>query len=145
VITQNEPGDSCLRGCPARSGNQIPYDAKLTGSAALQYSLPLGGSGWSALEILTEQYTGPRGTDFSPTSPAGGPNLLYNRLPANILTGIQLGLEDAQWRLALYADNLLDRRNLLSATPNLGPTSNGNLALVDRPRTVGLWVRYSYR
>jgi iron complex outermembrane receptor protein len=147
VITKNEPGDSsCLRGCPARSGDQIPYVARVTGSAALKYRQAIGDSRAFMFAVLSEQYTGTRNTDFSPTT--GVSNDLFIKLAANVLTKLQLGIDDGGWRAALYVDNLFDRRNPISATPSLSPpgtNNNGDEVIVDRPPTIGVWVRYNYR
>jgi hypothetical protein len=65
------------------------------------------------------------------------------------MTGIivESGLPRA-WapRASIYADNLFNRRNELSVTPSFSPpgtNNNGDEVLVDRPLTVGLWLRYS--
>jgi outer membrane receptor protein involved in Fe transport len=150
VITKNTPGSDvsvCQMGCRPRAGDQIPYVPHVTASAAVSYRHPLGFGHFNGFASVNWQYTGPRNTDFSPASVTGTPDPLFRELPANILTNAQLGMDNGSWRMTFYGDNLFDRRNMLWATPSLTPpgtNNNGDLVLVDRPRTLGFWLRYSF-
>jgi outer membrane receptor protein involved in Fe transport len=150
VITKNAPGydvSVCLRGCPPRVGDQIPYVSHVTGSASLNYRHPLWFGHFSGFAALNWQYTGPRDTDFSRTSVTGDTDPLFRELTANILTSGQLGMDNGSWRLTVYGDNLLDRHNVIYSTPSLSPpgtNNDGDLVLIDRPLTVGFWIRYSF-
>jgi outer membrane receptor protein involved in Fe transport len=146
VLTANQPGTSCLRGCPGRVGDEIPYVSRVTGSATLDYHHALGSSNMKGFVILTGQYTGPRNTDFRRRDANTGElNRLFAEMRPNVLANLQLGIDVKQLRVALYIDNLFDRRNQLSVSPptNPDPSSGGDEVSVDRPFTVGLWVRYS--
>ncbi len=167
----------CGRGCPARAGDQIPFVSRVTGSISLNYRHALGVGHFNGFATVSEQYTGPRNTDFARTwagpsqtdgpcmggsvtggGGAAGPpsgtcprtrngdvNQFFRELSANILTNVQLGIDNGRWRAALFANNLFDRRNVLGATPSQPPiNTNGDVVLVDRPRTMGLWVRYTF-
>jgi iron complex outermembrane receptor protein len=149
VMTENQPGayttPVCERGCPARAGDEIPFVARVTGSATLTYRHALG-AGVSGFVTWSEQYTGQRNTDFSPTSYTGVPNVVFIKMSPDVLANLQAGVERGGLRVSVYADNLFDRHNVLSATPSLSPpgtNNNGDEVLIDRPLTVGLWVRYS--
>lgn len=144
VLTQNQPGTSCTRGCPGRTGDQIPYDARVTGSLSLSYTRLIGNTGLEGFTAVSEQYTGKRNTDFAPTGPDGAANGLFREMNPNSVTNLQVGLQQAHFRVSVFADNVFDRRNQLSVTPSTAG-QNGDEVLVDRPLTVGLWIRYDIR
>jgi hypothetical protein len=70
---------------------------------------------------------------------------VFRRIRSSWLTNLQLGVASPSWRVSLFVDNLLDRRNPYSVTPSFGMSGgNGDQVLVDRPRTVGLWLRRAF-
>jgi iron complex outermembrane recepter protein len=164
-------GAWCQQGCPARKGDQIPWVSKVTASFTLDYRHALGFGGFNGFASVTEQYTGKRNTDFASTwtgpsqSPTlgcpfqvlgdcpvplqpvqrtatGDPNPFFRTIRAGILTNLQLGIENGRWRGSVYADNLFNKRNPNTIVP--ATDSTGDLWGVDRPRTIGVWVRAQF-
>jgi outer membrane receptor protein involved in Fe transport len=156
----------CQRGCPGRAGDPIPFVAKVTASLTLDYRHPIGPAGLVGFAIVSEQYQGPRNTDFAaiwkgpsqtpapgfcgpgrpcqmPRTQNGQANPFFTRMSASSLTNVQLGLEGREWRAALYATNLFDERTDTLSTPVGGP-SGGDQRLVGRPRTVGVFLQRSF-
>ena len=162
----------CLRGCPALKGDEIPYVSKVSGSLTLNYRHPLGVGGLSGFAVVSEQYTGPRYTDFAatwqgpnqtpvlgcpvqvlgpcpvPLAPVqrtvtGSANGQFATIDQSFLTNAQFGITNQQWRVSLFVDNLFNVRNQSLILPG-GGTPDGNEVLVGRPRTAGLWVRWSF-
>jgi outer membrane receptor protein involved in Fe transport len=152
----------CGRGCPARKGDLIPFVSKVSGSVSLNYRHALV-AGLQGFAVLNEQYTGRRNTDFAPTwkgpsqspaivngnpqnrTPTGAVNNIFRSIPASLLTNVQLGIENGNWRVSAFVNNVFDRRNPTLVTPS-SPNDgniNGDEWLVDRPRTAGLAVRYN--
>jgi outer membrane receptor protein involved in Fe transport len=116
--------------------------SRVTASASLDYEHRLGANHWNAFVDVTEQLTGARNTDFSPTAPDGSANSVFRTMPNAWRTDLQFGLASEHLRVSFYVDNLFDRRNVISLTPSsFSGGGNGDLLLVDRPRTVGLWLR----
>lgn len=144
-LTEDQPGSTCDRGCPGRKGDAIPYVSRETAGVSFHYTRRLGRGTWETFADLTEQFSGPRNTDFSPTAPNGSPNTVFRRVPSSWLTNLQIGLANPDWRVSLYVDNLLDRRNVYSIAPTFGVSGgNGDQYLIDRPRTVGVWLRRAF-
>jgi outer membrane receptor protein involved in Fe transport len=123
-------------------GDKIPFVAPVSGSLSLNYRHPLGWAGLNGFGILNGQYQGKRTTDFNkqldnPRFPT------YAVMDPYWTTQAQLGIENDQWRIALYADNLFDSRAELYRGP---PGPGGHIVeLTDRPRTVGLSLRYNFK
>jgi hypothetical protein len=92
---------------------------------------------------LNAQYQGPRTTDFNKifnSTPADGgvspvPFTTYFELRSYWTTGLQVGIQNLQWRGALYVENLLNDRADLFHTIS---------RFTDRPRTVGVFVRRNF-
>ena len=178
-LAQDDPASGyyapayCQRGCPAREGDQIPFVSKLSGSLTLNYRRALTNGGLDGFAVLSEQYVGPRNTDFAsswegpsqtpvfgcpvmvfgpcpvplqpvPRTVNGRPNSAFVTMRGYTLTNIQLGIENAHWRLSLYADNLFDTRAQTVIAPGTFPGGGGDEVLVQRPRTFGAWARYSF-
>jgi outer membrane receptor protein involved in Fe transport len=164
----------CERGCPAREGDRIPFVSKFSGSLTLNYRRKITSSGLDGFAVLSEQYIGPRNTDFAsnwegpsqapvlgcpvvgpmgpcpvPLQPVkrtetGDRNSQFATMHGYTLTNLQLGIENARWRVALYADNLFDIRGQTLIAPASVPFGGGDEVLVGRPRTFGAWVRYTF-
>jgi iron complex outermembrane recepter protein len=161
----------CYDGCPAREGDEIPYVSKVTASFTLNYSHSLGSS-LMGFAVVSEQYTGDRHTDFAanwngpsqmpvlgcpfaiigpcpvpeqlvPRTVNGAADGQYATMAASYLTNLQLGVQTQLWRIALYANNLLNVRNQILILPG-DNAPNGNQVEIGRPRTVGLWVRRDF-
>jgi iron complex outermembrane recepter protein len=164
----------CSRGCPPQKGDEIPYVSKVSGSMSLNYQHPLGVADFSGFAVLSEQFTGTRYADFAATwrgpsqtpiqgcpvmvlgpcpvplgpvsrTTTGATNPLFATVDQSFLTNLQFGIANRHWRISLFVDNLLNVRNQSFILPSGGPpTGNGNQLLVGRPRTGGLWVRWSF-
>jgi iron complex outermembrane recepter protein len=124
-------------------GDRIPFVARTSGSAGLSYRRPLLGR-FTGFVDLNAQYQGSRATDFNRllnSSPQDGgisqvPMTTYYLLDAYWTTGMQIGVQRAQWRTALTFDNLFnDRADLFHS---------GDSRVTNRPRTVGLLFRYNF-
>jgi outer membrane receptor protein involved in Fe transport len=164
VITQDEPltpdtpgffaSAYCLRGCPARSGDSIPWVPKASGSFTLGYRRTLAAGRLEGFAVLTEQYTGKRNTDFAaswrgpsqpdapcafavagtsasggpsgmcPRTHAGDPNPAFRVIRAALQTNLQAGIEDRHWRAAIFVDNVFDRRDPIGVAPAFGMGSD---------------------
>jgi outer membrane receptor protein involved in Fe transport len=74
----------------------------------------------------------------------GDRNSQFATMHGYTLTNLQLGIENARWRVALYADNLFDIRGQTLIAPASVPFGGGDEVLVGRPRTFGAWVRYTF-
>jgi iron complex outermembrane recepter protein len=162
----------CFRGCPAVKGDEIPYVSKISGSMTLNYHHPLGVDDFSGFAVLSEQFTGRRNTDFAstwegpsqtpvlgcpvtvfgpcpvpprqvPRAVTGSSNGQFAVIDESFLTNLQLGVSNRSWRVSVYVDNVFNVRNQTLILPADG-APNGNQVLVGRPRTSGLWVRYSF-
>jgi iron complex outermembrane recepter protein len=126
----------------ARKGDRIPFVARRSGSVSLNYRQPVFGA-FDGFVIVNGQYQGPRTTDFNEvlnSTPADGgtspvPFTTYFELESYWTTGLQIGIQNARWRGALYVDNVLDDRADLFHT--LARVTN-------RPRTVGIFIRRNF-
>jgi iron complex outermembrane recepter protein len=143
----------CQHGCPARAGDEIPFVSRISASASLNYSRPVGETGFSGFVNVSEQYAGPRNTDFAPTwrgpnqSPVltcpsmnfgpcpvplimeprtvnGDTNAEFRTMASSLLTNAQVGLSNTNWRISLYVNNLFDIRNQIFILP-AGPSFPG--------------------
>jgi iron complex outermembrane receptor protein len=162
----------CAHSCPPQKGDEIPYVSKVSGSMTLNYQHPLGVAGFSGFAVLSEQYTGTRYTDFAatwrgpsqtpvqgcpfmvlgpcpvpptlvPRTVTGTPNPLFATVGQSFLTNTQFGITNQHWRISLFVDNLFNVRDQSFILPS-GGSPNGNQVLVGRPRTAGLWVRWTF-
>jgi iron complex outermembrane receptor protein len=124
-----------------KPGDYLPWVARSSGSFTLNYTHHLVGS-LNGFLTANAAYVGPRATDFDKlldsTPPVGtSPQVetTYVALHSYWTSGAQLGVQNDQWRIALYGENLADSRADLFH----GPQG----AFTNRPLTVGLWVRYN--
>jgi outer membrane receptor protein involved in Fe transport len=129
-LTENAPAAGGV------SGDRLPFVPKLTGSVGANYRWNAF-AGWTASAGASVNYTGERRSDFSQRGAIDVPS--YSTLN---LSG---GIENANWRLSLYAKNLADRRGItfvksMSITPTGSPFAAGVIA----PRTVGAELGYRF-
>jgi outer membrane receptor protein involved in Fe transport len=129
-LTENAPAAGGV------SGDRLPFVPKLTGSVGANYRWNAF-AGWTASAGASVNYTGERRSDFSQRGAVDVPS--YSTLN---LSG---GIENANWRLSLYAKNLADRRGItfvksMSITPTGSPFAAGVIA----PRTVGAELGYRF-
>lgn len=121
--------DQDVESLNAADGDRLPGHPKAQFTASADYSFGLGGD-WNGFARAEVAYVGKitgqfNGTDPRPT--AGN----YT------LTNLRLGGQKGPWDIALYANNLFDKRGRLHQ--QFGRA--GILTLVTRPRTIGLSIR----
>lgn len=117
-------------------GDRLPFVPKLTGSLGASYRWPLK-AGWSANAGATVNYTGQRRSDFTQRAATD--------VPSYSTVNLSAGVENANWRLSLYAKNLNDARGItfvksLSLQPGGSPFGAGVIA----PRTIGIEAGYRF-
>jgi iron complex outermembrane receptor protein len=120
-------------------GDRMPFVARVSGGLSVSYRRSLGAGARYGFMTASTQYQGARTTDyrqqaFEDRSPT------YAVMDPYWTTQAQLGIESGQLRIALYADNLLNERAELARFHTL----TGTTQVSNRPRTVGLSLRYSF-
>jgi outer membrane receptor protein involved in Fe transport len=112
-----------------RSGDRLPNGARRSGNIALDYDFPLLGTMTGQVGgSLT--YVGDRAGSFRNGSTLPQPNFSsYTQVD------VSAGIRKDTWSVNAFANNLTDRRALLSGDPTLFP--NGTYI---QPRTVGVSV-----
>ncbi len=129
-ITEVEPGSVTVLGQPL---NGVP---RWNGSAILQYSVPT-----------------PVGSAFfRAVATSVGSSVSYNNVayPGREVSGYTLfnartGVDRGPWNIALFADNLFDRRaNLGDITPEVGELPGRPRWRIAQPRTIGLHIRRDF-
>jgi outer membrane receptor protein involved in Fe transport len=129
-LTENAPAAGGI------SGDRLPFVPKLTGSVGANYRWNAFAN-WAASVGVTANYTGERRSDFSQRGVVDVPSYSTINLSA--------GIENANWRLSLFAKNLNDTRGVtfvksMSLTPAGSPFAAGVIA----PRTVGAELGYRF-
>jgi iron complex outermembrane recepter protein len=130
-ITQSQLGSLTVVGQPI---NQVP---KWSGSATVQYSVPLG----SRALFVRSQYTyaGTRKSFVDVAPPTG------RVLDSYSLVNLRFGLTQGPWEAALFARNLFDvRANLGDINPEVGEVPGRPRWLIATPRTIGLQLRRDF-
>jgi outer membrane receptor protein involved in Fe transport len=118
-------------------GQPLSGVAKWSGSAAAQYTVPLGNR--TAFIRGQWAYTGARTSFINAAPPAGRPLDSYSIL--NLRGGINQG----PWELALFVRNVFDERGVVSDLLSEGAELEGRPRLfVARPRTIGLELRRDF-
>jgi outer membrane receptor protein involved in Fe transport len=92
---------------------------------------------WSASLGGNVTYTGERRSDFSQRAAVD--------VPGYTTVGLNAGLENATWRLGVYAKNLNDARGItFLKTMSLAPGGNPFAAGLIGPRTIGMDLTYKF-
>jgi len=119
-------------------GSELPFAPKVTGSAFVQYSHPMGTLG-TGVARFDYEYVGRQAVQLiTPTLP------LDRYYKDAYRTGrIQAGLESDRWDAYLYVDNLWDERGVVQKNEYPPLYSDVTLAVI-RPRTVGLRVGFNF-
>jgi iron complex outermembrane recepter protein len=130
-ITKVEPGSLTVVGQPI---NQVP---KWSGSATVQYSVPLGER---ALFVRSQYtYAGMRKSFVDVAPPTG------RTLDSYSLVNLRFGVTQGPWEVALFARNLFDvRANLGDINPEVGELPGRPRWLIATPRTIGLQLRRDF-
>jgi len=128
VVTQTFPNPS-IRADP---GDRLPFSPRISGTVAADYDFPLATSveGFVGLSV---NHVGFRFDDFtSPSDPLG-----RRTLPPYARTDLRAGVRFDPWSVALFANNVTDRR---------GELLNNNVPYVNiiPPRTIGVTVSRNF-
>lgn len=131
VLTQNFPATSSVQGM---DGDRLPYNMRFSGNLAAQqvFALPRDGSGYVGADV---SYVDARLGEFA----AGG---LRAYLPAYAKTDAHGGVRYGSWSVDLFANNLTDRRGILTRGQDTGGPPYSVTYI--QPRTVGLNVAKSF-
>lgn len=117
-------------------GDRLPFVPKLTGSLGANYRWGVM-NGWTAYAGGSVNYVGERRSDFSQRAAV--------EVPSYTTLNLNAGIENANWRLSLYAKNLNDTRGLtfvksMTLAPQGSPFGAGVIA----PRTIGIEAGYRF-
>jgi iron complex outermembrane receptor protein len=117
----------------AAPGERLPYSAKWSGSASADQEFPLTGSlkGFVGISVA---YVGGREGLFTNTS-------TRTYLPPYAKTDLRSGVTDGPWKVNLYANNVTNRRGVISG--GAGNDDPQSFYLI-QPRTIGVSVARSF-
>ena len=139
-LTESFPPSAVLAGTYATAGSPLPWSSRFSGNLSVDEQFPLVNdlTGWVG---ATVSYVGSRNdifTSCTTTLPSGACPMPPPRqeLPAYAKTDLRAGLKWDDWRFNLYANNVTDRRGLISG----GYPSSLSDFFIIQPRTVGLSV-----
>jgi iron complex outermembrane receptor protein len=138
VLTQDFPATSTTVGS---AGDRLPFSSRWTGNLSVQQERPLG-AGVTALVRATGIYVGDRLSLFSsaPTTPRV---VLPSYFQLNLLAGVHV----KSWEINAYANNLTDKRGIVSR-PGSSAATSADIGYLDyvyiQPRTVGLSLLYRF-
>ena len=119
-----------------RDGDDLPFVPNLTSSMSANYRWAVMNN-WSASVGGNVTYTGERRSDFSQRAAVD--------VPGYTTVGLNAGLENASWRLGVYAKNLNDARGItFLKTMSLAPGGNPFAAGLIGPRTIGMDLTYKF-
>ena len=111
-------------------GSRLPNSARLSATLGLSREFALAGR--PAYAGVTQRLVGQRNAGFDASTTV--PN--YS-LPGYGMTDLQAGVELGQYKLALYARNVFDRRAQLGAITSFVPYGGAVQVSNARPRTIG--------
>jgi iron complex outermembrane recepter protein len=113
-------------------GDRLQNVPRLTLAANAQYTFPVmnGYNGFIAGDI---NYAGESYINFNFANPTG-------RRPSYDIANLRFGVEAGDWEAALFIENVLDERAVLSIDQ-----SNVNTWTINRPRTIGITLRKSWQ
>ena len=142
-------------------GARLPTAAKVQWVGSIGYTTPVMSGGKNLFTNLTWQYNGSSFSQFeNETANFGliggaGARLISlvptsitsyqfdTLLPAYNLFNFRVGLKDAHWELAAFANNLLNKRAPLALDYERGRSARVG-ELVNQPRTIGVQVDWKY-
>ncbi|HEY6923723.1 MAG TPA: TonB-dependent receptor [Steroidobacteraceae bacterium] len=124
ALTQTFPAAALAYGA---SGDRLPYTARFTGNFSVQQDFPIYNT-WTGFLGAMVSYVGDRQGVFLAT-----PQRQY--LPAYAKTDLRAGARYDTWTLNLYANNVTDRRGVISG--GLGSFPPFGFTLI-QPRLIGL-------
>lgn len=117
-------------------GDRLPFVPKMTASLGANYRWAVG-AGWTGYAGGTVNHTGERRSDFSQRAAKDVPS--YTTLNLNA------GIENGNWRLALYGKNLGNSDGItFLKSQSLSPAGSPFGAAVIAPRTIGADLSYRF-
>jgi outer membrane receptor protein involved in Fe transport len=139
-LTRDPPPNP--NGLAAKSGDPLSYNPETSFNVGAEYRAPLTGS-LTGFARIDWSYTGRRFTGFRPFLVNGAPNSIYNNLPPYDLVNLRVGINQEQWRLSLFVDNLFDERPIMQQQ-NLTSPPPATLRVTSRPRTFGATINRNF-
>jgi iron complex outermembrane recepter protein len=142
VLQGNEtapPGITILGA--GKNGDFVPMTPQVTAQGSADYVIPISDD----LEILTHadaSYMGTAWTQFARV------NAYQHELPAYTLTGLRLGLENAdnRWGVYLFVNNLLNVTGFVSKSGSASTGGVNDVQVVSvLPRTIGISFQAKFR
>lgn len=125
-LTQALPNTAVLAGAYGVPGDPLPYSSRFSGNVSLDEKFSLW-NGVKGTVGISESYIGARNGDF-----VGAPSTPRAVFPAYAQMDVKAGVKVQSWSMNIYADNLLDKRGILS----LDLTRQDSYVFT-RPRTIG--------
>jgi len=130
VLTSDAPAAGGL------DGDRLPFVPKVTASLSADYRWSLV-SDWSAILGSSINFTGNRASAFSQQQPL--------TVASYTTVNVNAGVENANWRVSLYAKNVCDERGVTSLIgAGASPSSNPYMAGIIAPRTIGAEATYKF-
>jgi outer membrane receptor protein involved in Fe transport len=129
-------------GLAAKAGDPLSFNPVTSFNIGAEYRAPLTDK-MDGFARLDWSYTGRRYTGFRPLLVNGQPNALYNNLPPYHLVNARIGVNQDQWRVTLYVENIFDARPIMQQQNLTGPPPSIQ-RVTSRPRTVGATVSRNF-
>jgi iron complex outermembrane receptor protein len=160
VTSTDASGNTVVVGGLAE-GARLPTAAKIQWVGSLGYTTPIMGGSKNAFANLIWQYNGSSYSQFENEvanfgAIGGAGARLITLAPTSItsyqfdallpeynLFNLRVGVKDAHWETALFANNLLNKRAVLALDYERGRSARVG-ALVNQPRTIGVQVDWKY-
>jgi len=130
------PGGNALSGTQNLAGKPLPYSPDVSAQLSLNYDRPLTG------DLVLSGYLSFFYTDeFHITS--RGDKDVFQKAYTKVDARIAVGSADGVWEVALFGRNLTDEitAHMIEDTPG---DELSNWANIDRPRQIGLQLRYAF-
>jgi iron complex outermembrane recepter protein len=115
-----------------KRGDRLQNVPRLTLAANAQYTFPVM-NGYDGFIAGDFSYAGESYINFNFANPSG-------RRPAYDIVNLRFGVEAGEWEAALFVENVLDERAVLSIDQ-----SNVSTWTINRPRTIGITLRKSWQ
>jgi outer membrane receptor protein involved in Fe transport len=133
-LTEAFPSTSYTYGA---SGDRLPYSARYSGNLSAEQDFPLANR-WTGFIGGSVSYVGDRKGEFNSPPPTPPERQDY---PAYVRTDLRAGAKYDSWTVNLYANNVADKRGLLSG--GIGDFPSFRFIYI-QPRTVGISVIKSF-
>jgi iron complex outermembrane receptor protein len=125
ILTSSFPATASAVGI---DGDRLPYSSKFSANLSALEEFPITGQ-LSGLLGGQVSYVGDRFGDFVASSFAG----VRPELPGYAKVDVRGGVRYGTWTVNLYANNVADRRGVISVNPTIA-----NPTIYIQPRTMGL-------